>query len=299
MVFGKLRKSLARRRMKARVAAFGNNQPAAINRHYRGYHAAAKRAFDARRAGGDETTDADAARLERDGFLVVPPSPVAAAGAQSMKARIDEAFEDAGNCYPLSGGAKRLIDGAEMFPEVVALLRGRVEHILERYFQSHFKIFSASYYRTVPDDSVPESSFLWHFDNAPDLQLKAMIYLDDVAADTGAFRFKSKADSERARAAGFWHRDDYERGRAVFDEDATTHVIEGATGTVILFQPGRVVHKATAPAHGHRDVAVLVINPSKIYWREHLARHRHLLSTNAGLCLNLDTDQPENIGYRF
>ena len=60
-----------------------------------------------------------------------------------------------------------------------------------------------------------------------------------------------------------------------------------------------MVHKATAPKHGHRDVAVLVLNPSKLYWREHLARNRHLISTNGGLCLDLETDRPENIGYRY
>lgn len=295
-MIGTARRAAARWLMARRVARYGNNHKASVNRHYLDYHAAARAAF--RPAGPADPAIAEAGRtLAADGFLVIPPEP--GFDAAALKARVDAAFAEEGNVYGVGPGMLRLMDGAELFPEVIGLLRGQVERVIEAFFESHFKLFSATFYRTVPDDSVPESSFLWHFDNAPDLQIKAMVYLDAVAADTGAFRFKSKPVSERARAAGFWHRDDYECGRAVFEEEATTHVIEGAPGTVILFQPARVVHKATAPAHGHRDVAVLVVNPSKIYWREHLARNRHLLSTNAGLCMDLDTDQPENIGYRF
>jgi hypothetical protein len=291
-----LRRAAARWAMARRVARYGNNHSASVNRHYVHYHEAATASYRPAQPADPAIVEAGR-KLEADGFLVIPPAPGLDAGP--LKARVDAAFADEGNLYPIGPGAIRLMDGAELFPEVIGLIRGRVEQVIEAFFGSHFKIYSATVYRTVPDDSMPESSFLWHFDNAPDLQLKAMVYLDDVAADTGAFRFKSKSVSERARAAGFWHRDDYERGRAVFEEEETTHVIEAPIGTVILFQPGRVVHKATAPAQGHRDVAVLVVNPSKIYWREHLARNRHLLSTNAGLCLNLDTDRPENIGYRF
>ena len=296
---GGLRRKLARFTMRRRVARYGNNHSRDINLHYRAYHEAAQAAFDPKRHPISAAAQAQAETLARDGFLVLPPEDGQRTPAAELGARVDMALADPGNCYPVSAGMIRLIDGSDMFPELFALLRGRVEDVIHAYFLSYFKIFSATLYRTVPDDSVPESSFLWHFDNAPDQQIKAMIYLDDTVRDTGAFRFKSRAVSEQARSRGFWHRDDYDLARPVFDDETTTHTIEGPPGTVILFQPGRVVHKATAPRHGHRDVAVLVINPSKAYWREHLARHRHLLSTNAGLCLNLDTDLPENMGYRF
>lgn len=292
----KLRRAAARWAMARRVARYGNNHRASVNRHYEEYHAAARAAYRPLQPADPAVAEAGR-RLKADGFLVVPPE--AGFDAGPLKARVDAAFADEANLYRHAPGAIRLMDGAEMFPDVIRLLGGRVERAIEAFFDSHFKIYSASFYRTVPHDSAPETSFLWHFDNAPDLHLKAMIYLDDVTVETGAFRFKSKSESERARAAGFWHRDDYECGRAIFEDDRTTHIVEGPAGTVILFQPGRVVHKATAPVHGHRDVVVLVTDPSKIYWREHLARNRHLISTNAGLCMNLDTDRPENIGYRF
>lgn len=294
-----LRRQLTRWAMKRRVGRYGNNHSGAVNRHYSRYHRAAQQAFVPSLRTPSPTAPGDAEALATDGFLIVPPDEEDARLAADLRARIDAAFERAGNVYPVSEGLARLMDGLDLFPDVLGLIGGHVEQVLEAFFQSHFKIFSVTIYRTVPDESVPESSFLWHFDNAPDQQIKAMIYLDDVTAQTGAFRFKSKAISARARAAGFWHRDDYELARPIFDEAETTHIVEGPAGTVTLFQPGRVAHKATAPRHGHRDVAVLVINPSKIYWREHLARNRHLLSTNAGLCLDLERDTPESIGYRF
>ena len=294
-----MKRRLSRWLMARRVARYGNNHSGAINRHDLAYHQAAKAVW--RPAHPGEAADPESAeaarRLAEDGFLVVPP-PAGFDGA-ALKARVDAAFADRTNTYDSYPGLLRLIDGAELCPDAIDLLKGPVERIVETLLGSHFKLFLATFYRTVPNEDVQESSFLWHFDNAPDLQLKAMIYLDDVTAETGAFRFKSKKVSEEARAAGFWHRDDYERGRAVFENEATSHVIEAPAGTVILFQPGRVVHKATAPRHGHRDVAVLVLNPSKLYWREHLARNRHLISTNGGLCLDLETDRPENIGYRY
>ncbi len=217
----------------------------------------------------------------------------------ALKARVDAAFARPELTYPFGTGGLRLVDGYEQFPDVVDLLLGEWEQVLLAYYRSHFKLYAVTIYRIVPDESAPESSFLWHFDNAPEQQLKIMIYLDETAEETGAFRFKSRDDSDRAKALGFWHRDDYDLARPVFEESASTHVIEGGPGTGIVFQPGRVVHKATAPRREHRDVAVLVVHPSLIYWREHLARNRHFMSTNAGLCLDLDRDTPENVGYRF
>jgi hypothetical protein len=176
---------------------------------------------------------------------------------------------------------------------------GQAEQVIEKFFGSHFKIYNISFYRTVPNLAVPESSFLWHFDNAPDEEIKLMVYFDDVYEDTGAFRFKNREISEELRKDGFWHRKNYHKVSQRLDDQSTTVCVEGKPGTTILFENGRVAHKATAPRRLHRDIATFVIIPSTIPWREHYARNRHLLSTNAGLCKNPWTDEPENIGYRY
>jgi hypothetical protein len=284
--------------MKSRVARYGNNQSAQVNRHYVDYHRRAQAAFDPRRHPISEEAQSAAEELRAQGFLNVPPL-FSSEEAATLKRKVDDAFARRENCYPYGTGSVRLIDGYEQLPDVVDHLAGHIEEVLHAYYRSHFKIYAVTVYRHVPDEAAPHSSFLWHFDNAPDQQLKLMVYLDDVVEETGAFRFKSREQSERARKLGFWHRDQYELGRPVFDDPESTRVLEGPPGTSVIFQPGRVVHRGVAPRRDHRDVAVLVINPSLIYWREHLARNRHLLSTNAGLCMDLDRDTPQHIGYRF
>ena len=296
----KLKTRLSRWRMGRRIARFGNHHSRAVNLGYRDYHDKARRLFNEVAGYRDLADDVSkaAGALKRDGSLKLN-SELTPGSSADLKASIDAAFAKQGDVYEVSPGLFRLMDGDEYFRPIINIMSGRPASVIEAYFGSYFKIYSITIYRTVPDSSRPDSSFLWHFDNCPEQQLKAMIYLDDVTAETGAFRFKSKSISQSVRDMGFLHRDDYEVAREVFDREDTTTAVEGGTGTVTLFQPGRVAHKATAPKHGHRDVAVLVLNPSLQHWREHFARNRHLLSTNAGLCLNLDTDEPENVGYRF
>jgi hypothetical protein len=289
---------MARTLMRSRVRLFGNNQPWSLNRRYAAFHAEARKRYRPTPLASDPEVREAAASFERDGFLILP-SALDPESAERLKSKVDSLFEQERNLFRVGSGLFRLIDGAEQLPEVIDLVSGKVAAILETYYKSNFKLYNASFYRTVPDESVPESSFLWHFDNCTDEEIKIMVYLDKVTTETGAFRFKSVATSERARAAGFWHRDDYDKARDVFDDPSTTVVAEGEPGTVILFRQGRVVHKATAPRMDHRDAVTMVVIPSLIPWREHYARTKHLLSTNAGICVNPWTDEPENIGYRY
>lgn len=292
------RKTLSRALMKSRVAVFGNNQPWSINRRYKNYHRAAQERFRAGPLNTDPDVVAAAEAFRRDGFLIIP-SALDPAGQERLKAKVDGLFDDPVNVFEVGSGLLRLVDGAERLPEVIDLVKGRVAAILENYYGSNFKLFNASFYRTIPDDTKPESSFLWHFDNCTDEEIKIMVYLDEVSDATGAFRFKSVDTSEKARERGFWHRDDYEAARDIFDDERTTIVAEGGPGTIVLFRQGRTVHKATAPRFAHRDAVTMVVIPSLIPWREHYARNKHLLSTNAGICVDPWKDEPENIGYRF
>jgi len=293
-----IRRKLARRAMRLRVSLWGNNHSGMLNLRYWLYHRKAQHAFHPPKESASAEALAALDRFKRDGFVVLPTRLDTEAG-QALKHKVDGLYDSGVDVFKVSSGLYRLIDGAERIPEIVNLLNGPISEVLERYYGSHYKLYNISFYRTIPDDSVPESSFLWHFDNSPDQEIKLMIYLDEVSDETGAFRFKNLATSEKARSLGFWHREDYSRTKDMFDDAGTTIVGEGAPGTAILFRQGRVAHKATAPRHSHRDVVTMMIIPSLIPWREHFARNKHLLSTNAGLCKNPWTDEPEAIGYRF
>lgn len=284
--------------LRSRLALFGNNHSARINLRYARYHKAARKTW--RPTFTESTAQAvEAARqFTEQGWAVLPPfiSPEVAA---ALGHQIDTLFESGEGIVKVGPGLLRLVDGVERVPGAAQFASGFASDVIENFFGSHFKIYNISFYRTIPDNQAPISSFLWHFDNVPDQEIKLMVYFDHVHEDTGAFRFKNRALSEDLRKQGFWHRKNYNKVAPRLDDPSTTVCVEGAPGTTILFQNGRVAHKATAPQRLHRDVATFAIIPSTIPWREHFARNRHLLSTNAGICNNPWTDEPENIGYRY
>ena len=103
-----------------------------------------------------------------------------------------------------------MVEGLEKIPEIVDFIDPELEATLEAYFQSHFKIFGVYFYHTEPNPARPYSSFLWHADNCPSEEIKLMVYLDDVASDTGAMRLKTRSFSDDLKNRGFIGRDRYE-----------------------------------------------------------------------------------------
>lgn len=284
--------------MRARVSLFGNNHSILFNINYKIYLRYAQILYKKRQSRTNKDAEHYADLLHRQGYVVLS-SNFDIAYARNIKNKIDTLFSDSNNTINVVPGLSRLIDGCENVDEIAEIIFNNVANVVEAYYKSNFKLYTMSIYRTVPCQEAPVSSFLWHFDNCPDESIKLMIYLDDVTSDTGAFRFKTEKLSEEIRKKGFWHRDDFDKVSEILNDESTNITIEGATCTCILFKPGRVVHKATAPIKAHRDVVTTVILPSDIDWRSHYARNRHLLSTNAGLCLNPWNDKPENIGYLY
>jgi hypothetical protein len=295
-MLGTARKKLSVMAANCRLGLFGNAHSVKTNLRYRAYHRSAMKRW--RPAAIDTEAMEAARRFAHEGWAVLPPA-VDETTSAAMGRRIDALFEDPANSIEVAPGAYRLLDGVEKVPEVALYASDFVQRVVENFFRSHFKIYNISFYRTIPNAGAPVASFLWHFDNVPDEEIKLMVYFDHVSKDTGAFRFKNRELSQTLRSRGFWHRSTYPKVADLLDNESTTVVVEGKPGTTILFENGRVVHKATAPERLHRDVATFVLIPSDIPWREHFARNRHLLSTNAGLCKNPWTDEPENIGYRY
>lgn len=272
---------------------FANNQPTAVNLRYASYQREVRQHW---KPNGITPADVAAAdSFHRDGYLVLPPNQ----DGSEIASKIDRLFSDPANCYRISEGFYRLIDGIERVPEIMDALDLEVEHILERYYRSHFKIFGVYFYRTLPTPTKPQSSFLWHIDNCPAPEIKLMVYLDQVRTDTGALRLKDKPLSNNLRAGGFRNRNKVAHLQPRLDDEATTKAIEGPPGTRILFENGKVIHKATSPLVEHRDVVTMVIIPSDIHWRVHFARNRHLLSTNAGACVDPRRDTAEHVGYQY
>jgi hypothetical protein len=294
-----LRKIASRARMKTRVAMFGNNHPFKVNLKYAAYESAARRSWKPSSTPMAEQ-EAAAERFKKNGFEVLPPPrAMAPEKLRAIKETVDRRFEEQNNGYALGVGMSRLIDGLESIPEIVDFIDADLEAVVENYYCSHFKIFAISFYRTLPTPDKPDSSFLWHLDNCPKQEIKLMIYLDDVVAETGAFSIKDKPFSDNLRQEGFFDRKRINQFLNRLSDTTSTNVLEGPTGSRLLFENGGCIHKATSPNRGHRDVATFVLIPSDIHWRPHFARHRNLLSTNGGICVDPFKDRPEHVGYQF
>jgi hypothetical protein len=290
------RRVLARARLRGKLALFGNNCPVQTNLLYGLYSRRARDIWRRKHAAMAPEDDLAGRQLASNGYHVIPPA-VDRELASAVKSKVDDLFGRGKNVHQLTPQLARLMDGLESVPEIVEFINGAVERAIEAYFRSHFKIHGVYFYRTVPAPMKPESSFLWHVDNVPSQEIKLMIYLDDTVEETGAFRCKDKPFTDRLKKNGWWDRTLNRTFADVLEDPSTTHTIEGPTGTCILFQNGGCAHKATAPQCQHRDVVTFVIIPSDVHWRAHLARNRHKVSTNCGICRNPYTDRPSSVGY--
>lgn len=294
-----LRKIASRTRMQTRVAMFGNNHSLGINLKYAAYANSAKRCWKPFAKATPEQL-ATSEKFKREGFVALPP-PVRMTRErlQAIKETVDRRFAEQNNGFVVNYGMNRLVDGLELIPEIVDFIDEDLEAAVENYYDSHFKIFAVSFYRTMPTPGKPDSSFLWHLDNCPRQEIKLMVYLDDVVAETGALSVKDKPFSEGLRREGFFDRRRINQFVTRLDDAGSTKVLEGPVGTRLLFENGGCIHKATSPKREHRDVVTFVLIPSDMHWRPHFARNRNLLSTNAGICIDPFRDRPEHVGYQF
>ena len=294
-----LRQIASRARMQTRVALFGNNHSFRINMRYASYENAARRSWKARAKATPEQLAA-ASRFKANGFEVMPPpARMTPERLRAIKENVDRHFDQQNDGFVINYGMRRLVDGIELIPDLIDFIDEDMEAVIENYYGSHFKLFAVTCYRTMPTPDKPDSSFLWHLDNCPKQEIKLMIYLDDVVAETGALSVKDKPFSVGLRKEGFFDRRRINQFVGRLDDTSSTRVLEGSTGTRLLFENSGCIHKATSPQVGHRDVVTFVIIPSDMPWRPHYARHRNLMSTNAGICVDPFSDKPQHIGYEF
>jgi hypothetical protein len=294
-----LRKIASRARMQTRVAMFGNNHSVGVNLRYAAYANNARRSWKPFAKATPEQRAA-AERFKREGFVALPPpAKMTPERLRAIKETVDRRFQEQSNGFVVNYGMNRLVDGLELIPEIIDFIDDDLEAAVENYYGSHFKIFAVSFYRTLPTPDKPDSSFLWHLDNCPRQEIKLMVYLDDVVAETGALSVKDKPFSDELRREGFFDRRRINQFVTRLDDTGSTRLLEGPVGTRLLFENGGCIHKATSPKRDHRDVVTFVLIPSDVHWRPHFARNRNLLSTNAGICIDPFRDRPEHVGYQF
>jgi hypothetical protein len=219
--------------------------------------------------------------LRRDGLCRMPPE-LEAKRIQTLASKVDCLLTDVRNHQPLGGELSafttHLHDCHRLFPEMVEFLTPNVVSVLKAYYRAHFKLYYAEVYRTHPTDKRPLLSWLWHTDDHPAPILKVMVYLTPTTDGSGAFRAFRRPSSQHLLRQGF-QRDRAHLFAAELEDVTNIVVCEGPPGTTVIFD-NNLVHKATVPRVGHRDVLVFEVLPGSQPYQEHLARMGNNLSAD-------------------
>lgn len=209
---------------------------------------------------------------------------------ERLSTRVDFLFNDENN-YETHARAKGLKDIWLCKDELQALGNFLVPQMQEKVFKSYVHVDNIKIYRSEVSDEPDISSWLWHFDNNPQEQIKILIYLTDVEKDCGEFTFLKKDNkgikvpTSRISWPKNW-KEPWDRpppmyslkdfGISWFGRDRidprhveilrNNHGFEiysasGKRGTAFLFD-NNIIHKATVPKVKHRDVIVMQFKPS-------------------------------------
>ena len=256
---------------------FGNIRPLRVNLRYHQYHRLCKRSYHALETNGLKNRVQEAVRhFKENGYVLLHPAydPKLI----SHCARRCQELVDQGR-FTVDPGVERwfmnISNSLSAVPELTSLIHPEVEAMIEACFGSHFKIYSSEIYRTVPTNTPPEVSALWHTDNYPPAVYKIMVYLTPCDKETGALRLHPLPSTRRILRRGFFDRYKAAPFQRQLDEEGI--VVEGPAGTV-LFWNSNLIHRAEAPSKRFRDVAAFKLLPSPEPWRKHLARVREAVN---------------------
>jgi hypothetical protein len=157
--------------------------------------------------------------------------------------------------------------------EVIALLL--IPQVEEKVLGSYAVINQVNLIRSLPNGAKPVSSWLWHYDNCPDVSFKILIYLSDVDADSGAFEYLRRPNIGDVVKLGssrvswdqvlppLWPQSRVPPdviSRCIADGYEPYRVV-GPRGTLILFD-NNCIHRATVPVTRHRDALILNFRPT-------------------------------------
>ena len=136
-------------------------------------------------------------------------------------------------------------------------------------------------YESLPNE-IDRSSWIWHYDDNIDQQLKLMVYLNDVEEDTGAFEVLTNRRGDglamkSSKTGPSTKTPQVYEGSRIPEEDIerfkelgySSLKIVGKAGTFCLFNPN-CIHKATVPKkQPHRLCMIYNFRP---YHKEETSR---------------------------
>ncbi len=248
---------------------FFNAQPLRMNLRYWTHYRRCRNGYRNEQLPADDRISGAIQQFHKNGFVILPPQNTDL--VRAIEERCDQLIQ--ANEVEITPGIEEWMIHIKYclknVPEIKKLIGPETAAVLQGCFRSHFKIYSATLYRIIPTEDKPNSSGLWHADDFPPGAFKYMVYLTASDRHTGALRVHPRPASRRLARAGFFDRFAAEK----FTDLLSTgwHAVEGPAGTGIFFDP-RIVHRATPPERGFRDVVAFTLIPSMEPWHTHISR---------------------------
>lgn len=197
--------------------------------------------------------------LRTRGFTRIPNIPVEAL-AKPVKDYFDSRTVDNGWCI------MERKDAGFLAPDLYQAMK-TVDQVLRAYYDSHYQYYWTEVRRTNSDGKWDaNSSFGFHTDDNPKELMKVFFYLNDTYEINGAFRAFDYQVSKQLFESGFIS---YSSQTRVDSQKLVTpeliqqklNVLEGLKGTALIFD-NNLVHRASVPREGFRDVIGLEVYPS-------------------------------------
>ena len=145
-----------------------------------------------------------------------------------------------------------------------------VPHLEETMYGCHLYVDKVYVYRTTRCER--DSSYIWHYDNNPDVIVKNIIYLNDVTHENSPFEYLSKPDGRgymfKAFRTGPDKWENAPNGSRV-NKEVESLITQGHKGTKVIGRQGtaftfnnNAAHRANPIIEGYRDVINIRVKPT-------------------------------------
>ncbi len=141
-----------------------------------------------------------------------------------------------------------------------------ISDVLKDHFKSDFQILRFDLLRSEPNPNYSrEGSWLWHMDNYHRKSfIKLFCYLNDVKRENGAFQCIPKKYTNHFIRKGFDHNERRSKNdpKIIREIEKKLSPVEGKKGTTFICNTSDVIHRASLPKVGKRELIVFEIAPS-------------------------------------
>jgi len=164
--------------------------------------------------------------------------------------------------------SRQIITASKSIPELAELLTEDIKHLIEGYYNSHFRVKYLICWRNyhVPDDVLQTTetfSDRWHCDERTIDFFKLFVILSDVTDDDGPFHIMTIPRVKELIDLGFGNRSNYKLPIDDIEEENNLIRATGNAGTALLCNTEFCLHKAGIPKKGHvRDIIQFQFVPS-------------------------------------